>query len=79
MARSFGESLENVLTRGLDAAQAVALARLQVNAPVPNTSAPNGVAVPVGEGVGFGSALGAIPAWVWAFGAGMLALSLWKR
>lgn len=62
---TFSEAVQNVLTKGLDAAQSVALAKLQVNDPTPYVQGPNGQRVPVGQQSGLSGAIASIPPVAW--------------
>lgn len=68
---SIADAVQNILTKGLDAAQSIALAKLQVNDPTPYVTGPNGQRVPVGQS-GFTSALNSVPPLVWIAGLGII-------
>lgn len=65
MALKIGEAVQDLLTRGLDAATQVKLAQLHVNDPTPYVTGPNGQRVPVGQQAGFAGALSSVPPVVW--------------
>jgi len=55
---SFGDNLQNILTKGFDAAVAIKTAKLQVNDPTINTSGPGGVGSKIGQAAyGIGNAV----------------------
>ncbi len=65
MALKIGEAVQDLLTRGLDAAAQVKLAELRVNDPTPYVTGPNGQRVPVGQPGGISGALASVPPVVW--------------
>jgi len=46
---AFSDALQNILTKGLDVAQSIKLAQIQVSDPTPYTSAANGKGSAVGQ------------------------------
>jgi len=77
---TLGESIQAVLTQGIDAAKTIKLAQLQVNDPTYNTVGPNGTGGRVGQGVyGVATTLSAIPPAVWIGGLALLALLVVPR
>lgn len=60
-----GEAIQDLLTRGLDAARQVKLAQLQVNDPTGYVTGPNGERVPIGQRGGVAGAVSSIPPVVW--------------
>jgi hypothetical protein len=73
VALNIGEAVQELLTKGLDAATQVRLARLQVNDPTPYVTGPNGERVPVGQ-QGFTGALSSVSPVVWIALAGVVAV-----
>ena len=64
------DAVQNVLTKGIDAAATVKLARLQVNDPTFNTVGPYGQSARAGQGTyGVGDAIASVPPVVWIGGA----------
>lgn len=77
---TFSEAIQDVLTKGIDAAKTIKLAQLQVNDPTYNTVGPNGVGSRVGQGAyGVSATLSTIPPMVWIGGAALLALLVVPR
>lgn len=75
---SLTDAIQNVLTKGIDAAASIKLAQLQVNDPTYQTSGPNGQGVRAGQGA-FGATLSTIPPMVWIGGAVLLGLLVVPR
>lgn len=65
MALKIGEAVQDLLTRGLDAAKQVKLAQLQVNDPTPYVTGPNGERVPIGQRSGLAGVVSSVPPVVW--------------
>lgn len=76
MASQFGSAVENILTKGLDAAATVFTAKYQVNDPAPKVASRAGPgSVTAGQSAGFSAVVASVPTWVWAAGgAGLLLL-----
>ena len=66
------DALQNVLTKGLDAAAQYKTAQLQVTDPAGYVVGPNGQRVPAGTGGSFATQLSALPSWVWLAGLGLV-------
>lgn len=60
----FSDAVQELLTKGLDAAAQIKLAKLQVNEPGGYVTGPNGERVPVGQQA-FTGALSTVPPVVW--------------
>ena len=78
MATSIGDRIQAILTRGLDAAETIAVARLQVNNPTPNTSNTAGRGSQAGQSAYVGGATG-VPGWVWIGAAALAAVVILPR
>lgn len=78
-----GESIQQILTQGLDAAAQIRLAELRVNDPATSVTGPNGERVTVGQSAGFAGVVGSVPPWLWIAGlaviAGVVLIPLLRR
>lgn len=72
MALKIGEAVQELLTKGLDAAAQVKLAELRVNDPAPYVTGPNGQRVQAGQQAGFAGVINSIPPIVWVALVGVI-------
>jgi hypothetical protein len=72
---------ENILTRGIDAAERIVTTRLQVQSGVPNSSTADGIPVPAGEGAfpRVAGAFAGVPPFVWLGALALVGVALWRR
>jgi hypothetical protein len=78
MAQTIGDRIQAILTRGLDAAETIAVAKLQVNNPTLNTANQAGRGSVAGQSAYVGG-VGGVPGWVWLAGVGVLAVLVLPR
>lgn len=69
-------AIENILTKGLDAAATVFSAKYQVNDPAPRVANQGGSGSVRAGTSAVGAVIGSVPTWVWAAGGIGLALLL---
>jgi len=74
--KSLGTAIQDILTRGLDAAATYYTARLQVNDPTPSVAGANGTRVAAGQSATTAAGSAGVPQWVWYAGLGLLAVAV---
>ncbi len=68
---SLGAAVQDILSRGLDAASAYYSTRLTI-ANTAQSSGPTGSSVQAGTSANFGASIAGVPAWAWIGGALLL-------
>jgi hypothetical protein len=72
----FGAAVQDIFTRGLDAAVKYYSNRFAVNDPTPSVAGPNGERVAAGQSAANAPGSPAVPSWVWYAGLALLAAAV---